>query len=451
MSKKTLWPVLLPMSVVFVPFAFGQTAPASPVLKAVTLRQAAELALAKAPELAVSRASAEEAAAAAELARDAFHPEAFVTTTPGYATGLPVAVAGRVPAIAGIEIHQTLYNPARRAEALQAGAQAAGLAGALENSRREALRSVVSAYARYWADEGLLDCARRRLTAQESLLRRVTALEREGRQTVLEVERAALKVARAKQKLLNSESDRDLDQLELRRWIGWSASQPVLLAEDPLSVVPEPAASDTFAAARAADPGLHALSLQRNAAERAARLQARAFAPVLEAEAQYSRLTRANRFDEFYAKFKADDFSVGVSVAVPLWTGNRRLAGASRARAHLAQVEGERQLRESNLETLARQAESELSLAGAERSLALRSQSVAQEALRQARLRAQEGRGEADDIEQSEMALADADEEVTKSALELVRARARLLTLRGELSAILAPAETSRAAALSGE
>jgi len=82
---------------------------------ATELRQAAERALARAPQIAVSRAEEAETGAEARLARDASHPEAWLTTTPGYSSGLPVAVAGRAPAVAGVEIRQSLYDPARLA------------------------------------------------------------------------------------------------------------------------------------------------------------------------------------------------------------------------------------------------------------------------------------------------------------------------------------------------
>src|SRR5437588_6624558 len=63
----------------------------------LTLRRAAERALARAPEIAVARAQVDEASAGVRAAKAAFGPQAFATTTPGYSNGLPVAVAGRVP------------------------------------------------------------------------------------------------------------------------------------------------------------------------------------------------------------------------------------------------------------------------------------------------------------------------------------------------------------------
>lgn len=434
MSNRTASWLLLATALAFHPPALAQSSEPQPL----TLRRAVELALARAPELAISRARADEGNASARLAGDAFHPEAFATTTPGYATGLPVAVAGRVPAIAGVEVRQTLYNTGRKSEALEARARAASLAGALERTRAETTESVVVAYARAFMDRARLEVARRRLRAEETILSRVTALRREGRQTDLDVERTALQVARAKQRLVEAESDRDLNQLILRRLVDWPANTPLLLAEDPLSALPEPAPGENFSTARARDPQLRAFDEQLESLRRVQKLQSRRWSPVIEAEAQYSRLSRANNFDEFYLKFKADDFSVGVSLALPLWTGGRLAEAKARATANLDRVEAERRIWERDLELDVRRAEAAADRATAEMALAGRAAGVAQEGLRLARLLAQEGRGEVNALESQEIAAADAEEEMAKATVGVLAARARLLDLRGELpSAVL--------------
>src|SRR5689334_20182493 len=107
----------------------------------LTLREAVDRTLANSPALAAADATRGEAAAEARLARDAFHPEAWASTTPGYSSGLPTAIAGRVPAIAGVDIRQTLYDKSVRSQAFQSDALAAVQVGAAEKSRREAARS----------------------------------------------------------------------------------------------------------------------------------------------------------------------------------------------------------------------------------------------------------------------------------------------------------------------
>ena len=89
-----------------VPGALARSDGPPGAVEPLTLRRAVELALARSPELAAA----------------GFRPEAFASTTPGYSTGLPVAVAGQVPAIFGVSVRTSLYDPARREGALAARA-----------------------------------------------------------------------------------------------------------------------------------------------------------------------------------------------------------------------------------------------------------------------------------------------------------------------------------------
>jgi outer membrane protein TolC len=144
-----------------------------------------------------------------------------------------------------------------------------------------------------------------------------------------------------------------------------------------------------------------------------------------------------NNYDQYFVKFKENNFTVGVSVIVPLWTGGRFNESKSAANARLARAEGERRVRERDLELAVRRAEAETARAAAEASLASRALAVAREELRVARALADEGRGEPEAIEAREIAVADAEDQEANAGQGLVAARAKLLELTGELTASL--------------
>jgi outer membrane protein len=409
--------------------AAGQT----PEGESLTLRRALELAAARAPDLSAARHAADAASSSARLASDAFHPQAFLTTTPGYASGLPVAVAGRVPAVAGVEVRQTLYDPAARTEALEAEARASEASGSRGETRSQTLVQTALAYTRLYADRALADAARRKVAARETISRRAAALRDAGRKTDIETERAALETARARQQLLDAQSDGDLDEMALRRLIGWSSRAPIVLADDPATALAPPAPGDDVAAARAADPELSSIVEQQTLLAKSAQIAARPFAPIVEAEAQYQRLTRANHYDQYYLRFKADDWSVGLTLALPLWTGGQKAAREARARSLAAKLGDERRSRETGLDLETRRAVAANDHAAAALSLARRARGISEEELKLARLRASEGRGEADAVAQAEIGQADADQAVARAEFDLAAARARLLALRGEL------------------
>jgi outer membrane protein/protease secretion system outer membrane protein len=348
-------------------------------------------------------------------------------------------VAGRVPAVFGVEMRKTLYDPARRADVLEAQARAAAAQGAFARSASQTASALVAAYGRNWADRELLEDARKTLESREAVLRRVSALTREGRRTELEEQQAGLEVARAKQALADRQSEFELDQLELAHFVDASSGQPVVIAEDPLLALPEPALIDNLAAARAADPELAALARQAERLERASDLQKRAWLPVIQAEGQYLRLANYNNFDQYFVKFKANDWAVGVSVAIPIWTGGRLDQGKAAAAARLEKARADERRRASELELDVRRAEIDARRARAQQELATRALFVAREASRVVGALAGEGREDPDELDRREIAAAQAQDDVVRARQGVLAARVKLLALTGRLPGDLLP------------
>jgi outer membrane protein TolC len=399
----------------------------------ITLARAVELARAHAPAVAVAFASESEAGAAARAAEASFHPEALLTTSPGYAQGLPGGAGGRLPSIFEVEVHQPLVDPARRAETLEAESRWSLERARLETAQQTTTRAAVGAFVRCWTDEARLVDSQRRLEAFRRLRARVEALRAEGRATPLEVERAALEEAQARQARLDRESDRALDQLELRLLIGWPAGAPLLLVGDPLSSLPEPGDGNDLEVARAQDPELRGLQAGAQSLEQAERWRRRWWVPAVNLAGEYSRLVHYPGYDDFYRSFRPDNWSVGLSVALPLWTGGRAGEAAARVQASREGIQARHRARDFELELAVRRSEAALARAGARASLARRAEGVAEEELRVARALEAEGRGAAGDLERREVAVADAHDEVARVEEELVLGRAQALSLRGEL------------------
>jgi outer membrane protein TolC len=413
------------------PRAQAQTSETPPI----DLKQAIARALERSPEIGIARADADEAHASARLADAAFRPEAYVTTTPGYSSGLPIQVAGQVPSLAGVSLRKTIYDPSQRAEAFESRVHAASLDGVRERSVVETVRAVAAAYGRNWSGETLLADARARLEIREAGLRRVSALRREGRLTDLDVEKASLEVARAKQKLSDEQSERALDQLELKRLLDWPAHETLSLSEDPLAALPK-AEGDAVVLARAADPELKALAQETESLRAAASLYDASWRPVVQAEARYLRLASYNNFDQYFVKFKPNDFAIGVSVAIPVWTGGRQAEARAAARARVERLESAQRSREKDVELAARRAEAEALHAEAQAALARRAESVAREDLRVIQALADEGRAEPVDIERRQIAVSAAQDDLAMAEQGLLAARVKLLVSTGQLPGV---------------
>jgi outer membrane protein len=405
----------------------------APEARALTMREAVRLALERAPEVAVAQSAALAAVAAADEAGSVKRPQLSLNSTPGYSVGLPLAVAGEVPSAFGASVRMTLYDAGRWSEELEAGAQAAGAQAVLEDARAEVVRRTVAVCAKLRSDVERASGARRRVDARESIARREGALFREGRVTALDAERAALEEARARQKLDAVLSDIDLDRHELNRLVGWPAGTPVAVTQDPAETIPQSPSGDVLAAARARDARLRGLALEAEALGRSARLLSRAFQPMVSAEARYAFVPKGFGYEKYYLSYKENVASVGVSLVLPILTGGRETARAAQSRARLAHVEAERRVREEDLALEVRTAEAAAERSRLEAALARRGVALAQEALRQARALLREGRGDANAVEQAELALVDAEEDALRASREQIETRLHLLALGGAL------------------
>ena len=399
----------------------------------LTVARAVALAVESAPEVSIARAASSAAASSVLEASSPRRPQAYLLTTPGYSTGLPLSVAGEVPAAVGARVAMTLYDPFGRGDELAAAAQAAVAEGAVAAARVEAARRAAGACARLSADEARVAAASKGLEARETMASRVRALAREGRATDIDVERAALEAARSRQRLLAAESDRDLDRYELARLTGLPAGAIPAIVDDPADAIPDPDAGDTAERALARDPKLHALSQEADDLSRSARLLSQRFKPAVNAEARYAFVPRGFGYEKYYLNFQENVASIGVSVVLPVLTGGREAAQAAKARARVEQVEAERRLREDELSREARTAEARLERARLEVGIARRAVALGDAGVSQARALNREGRGGADSVEQGLLELSDAEDRLAAAEREDAEARLAVHVLRGDL------------------
>jgi outer membrane protein TolC len=387
-------------------------------------------AIAHSPDLRALEAGVAEARANATLA-DPFAPSASISTTPGYATGLPTAVLGQLPAIGTVEAHRLLYDPTAHAERLSAQAEIDAAVARLEARRREVAQSVAELYGRLVADGAIITSAQRRVVANETIASRTQALQKEGRARDLDVDRAALQLAMARRREAQARARDELDRMRYTNLVGdvWSAAAQA----PPAETITRDAAAERgdVAAALAADPELRAFDARVDTLQRALVATSSFWQPSVAAQVQYSRLF--DRFGRYYNNFTPNDLSIGATVTLPLWTGGRRAASSARLAAQLEQLKAGREARRAQLELALREAMADVREATAEVELARRAEGVAQEGLRIAEELAREGRGDANDVPAAQIALSDAEDEGSNALAHLTAVAVRFRLLRGEL------------------
>ncbi len=129
----------------------------------LSLRQAIELALARAPEGRAAGAARLQAEAGVRAARSAHYPELWVRTGPGYASGVPAPVLGELPAAVGVQLRASLFEAGTWASEARARAEAASASGEEAEARVAVMRAAAHAFARCLRDESVLPVANARV------------------------------------------------------------------------------------------------------------------------------------------------------------------------------------------------------------------------------------------------------------------------------------------------
>ncbi len=397
------------------------------------LRHAIELALAHAPELREAAAARTEAEAGVRSASAARRPALWARTGPGYASGVPTPVLGALPSVVGVQLRQSVFDAETRVAEAQARADAAPLQGSLVQARVAVARSTAEAFGLCLQDEAALASARRRADELAAAHERVLARQREGRATPLQAEQAGLDEAKAREDAADWESRLGLDRLRLAGLVGTTSEELPPLSPESVAELGEPAPGGDLERARAFDPQLAALADSARQLERAAALRRSWFQPVIQAEAQYSRLYKTADWDVYYPRFQADSWSIGASIALPLSTGGRLRAEVARARAAADRVAAKRELRERELALAVAQVRAERERARARAALAERALDVAGRALQDGEALAAEGRLDPEERTRRRIALLEAEQESAQARQRLLQAKIALLALRGEL------------------
>jgi outer membrane protein TolC len=160
---------------------------------------------------------------------------------------------------------------------------------------------------------------------------------------------------------------------------------------------------------------------------------------VIAASAQYQRLPQY--YSKYYNSFNENNFSVGVSIRVPIWAGGLLDDTEAKAKASVTRAEAELRMRESDLAMAVRRAEAAVAGSEAEASLSRRARGIAEQEVAMAELLLTEGRAEAGDLDARRLTLANADEEAAMASLLALEDRMKLLALRGDLSRTILGAE----------
>ena len=306
--------------------------------RSMTLKEAVDLALQQNPDLVMARLDEQKAQLEVTAVAEPLLPRVVVGSGLAYSNGMPLSIEGSAPSILQANAVRSLYNAPQNYRKAQAREQARGASLGAEAMREEvALRTAI-----LFLDLERVTRAEEFAERQLASLQRVEAAVRlrveEGRALEIEGKRAAVNVARGRQKLQLLAGNRRAHSLGLARVLGLDSSQQIsaALEQRPEPLLPE---SEGASVQRAIEDNKEIQRIESSIEAR--NLESKSFKalrlPRVDLVAQYALLGRYNNYEDFFQKFQRHNGQIGASIIIPLF-GNP----ADEARAAQSLVEARR-------------------------------------------------------------------------------------------------------------
>jgi outer membrane protein len=304
----------------------------------LTLRQAVETALQQNPDLVLSRLDQQKAQAAIRVAKDPFVPKVYAGSGLAKPWGYPLSIDGAAPSIIQTRTDMTLFNRPKTFELARVREVARGA----EIDTQSKGDQIAYQTATLFLDAEQMDRSQQSLQLEVESLQRVSSAVsvqvEEGRQLPIEIKRAAVDLARAKQRLMGLTDDLDYAEASLAVVLGYPAADRVQPLAD------ERAAFEVPESQQAAVD--QALANSNEIRKIESQLQAKGFEvkenkavrlPVVNLVAQYALFTKSD-YEYFFTRFQRNNGELGVGIQIPLLTGSASKGLAAQAETDILEL-----------------------------------------------------------------------------------------------------------------
>jgi outer membrane protein TolC len=435
-TQTRLCMILAPVFLVLWP---AQQATAQSGERAITLKEAVQLALKQNLDVLIARVEEEKAKQAVVEARAPFTPQVFAGSGLAYTDGIPQSVEGANPSVVRIVGRQFLYNKPQMATVRQAGEMVGAAEHVSAGKQEEVAYHAAATYLDFERAWRRLKLAEEQVESLRHVEETAAARVEEGREIQLELSRRRLERARAEQQVSNLQAQMELLEATLRRDL--NLPEDVRLTPSPTNTaatLPLPENKEVSRERAAANsPELKRLEADLRAkgfemeAEKGARM------PRVDLVAQYSLLARFNNYDKFFNDFQRHNFQIGMSFEVPLFTGKTVSSRVGRVAIETRELQLQHEATESMVELEAERLHQQVGQAEGVLKLARMELDFARESLTVQMALLDEGRVDLEAVERARVEENQAWGAFYDSQYDLQKAKLNLLRQTGELVAAL--------------
>jgi outer membrane protein len=388
------------------------------------------------PDVAMARLEEQKALLNTKIARDPFTPKVFAGSGLAYSSGFPLSINGAVPSIFQAQATQDVFNRQQTYALAAAKEGARGATFATASKKDEIAYRAAALYIDADRAVRLSQAAEKQIESLTKMQKTVSGRVEEGRELPIELKRANVELAKARQRASSMKDDGEYAQRSLAVLLGYSAEDMVKGTDEERALPQIPI--NEQAAIESALEGSHELK-RLHSALLAKGLEAKsanaARLPRLDLLAEYALLARYNNYDTFFKAFQRNNVQLGVSFQVPILVGSAVRANVGQAQADGAKIRIEMEGTRNRIGLQVRQAYQEIRKADEAREVTQADLELARESLTVLLAQMSEGRVSLKQVEEARVLESTKWAEFYDAQFAAEKARFSLLRETGELVA----------------
>ncbi len=395
----------------------------------ITLQEAVRMALEHAPELALARTQVERAGEALREVRSLNLPQVVTGTGLAYNNGFPLSLEGSAPSVIQFGASQSILSKKNKNLILEAREGQRTSEIGIETARVE-----LAAHAALLYEE--LHQARKLVSlwsARQEAVRRqqdvTEALLEVGKVRPVDATLARTETAYADQQLLVAQEQSRLAEAALREALGLAAGTSIQTAEPQVDMQGlELPAESLYQRALETQPDIQQAESAVRAKEFHVQAEKGEFYPRLDLIGQYAVFSRFNNYQDYFNRFTRNNYILGLSIQVPLFSGFRNNARVAQSQHEVAEAKIRLQRLKTDLKLGIERGVSQLRVARGALELARLEAAAAGETLEISRAQFEAGRiGSAElekartQLREKEIAVVEAEKVLWQRQIELLR------------------------------
>ncbi len=300
--------------------------------RTLTLKQAVDLALQQNPDIAIARLDELRAALEVQVVKEPMLPRVYAGSGMAYSNGFPMSIDGSAPSIVQAKATRTIYSRTQGLQVAQAREAAHGATFGAAAVREDVAMRTASLFLDLEKTTRQIDLAARQVEALQRVEAQVRMRVDEGKEKEIEGRRAALNLARARQRSDALESQRKHLSEGLATLLGLGQASHIVPANEERHPPSMPDGEDaSVQAALTENP-----ELRKMESDIAARnLQVRGFRamrlPKIDLVAQYGLFAKFNNYTDYFRTFQRNNGQIGLSVSLPIFASSQDEAQAAQA------------------------------------------------------------------------------------------------------------------------